>query len=297
MAMGNSPMIYIDADGRTWKIFEKIGDAIETAWEGFWLAANQFARWADDVGIPDAQVGYGINSQGQVQPVGNINGQPLFSNEAQYEAAAQNAVGAINDARGDYFSQQSQNRIYDQQVNNRIMRIGLQQGYPASSNGGGRPWYSIYNWPALGSSTLTMDAIYAGDYVSATGHFLTCAAEVFTFGYASTLNVGTKATTSAAKSSTKLLQRFNSVESLVGNAGKLQRLKGGLRQGTVQGNAGDIFKGLAQQYGAKVQTVGRETFFNAGNIRVGLHNAAKGGGVPTIHINNAGQLFKIRITP
>ncbi|MCT4646771.1 MAG: hypothetical protein N4A74_17405, partial [Carboxylicivirga sp.] len=38
MAMGNSPMIYIDADGRTWKIFEKIGDAIETAWEGFWLA-------------------------------------------------------------------------------------------------------------------------------------------------------------------------------------------------------------------------------------------------------------------
>jgi hypothetical protein len=142
-----------------------------------------------------------------------------------------------------------------------------------------------------------MDAIYAGDYVSATGHFLTCAAEVFTFGYASTLNVGTKATTSAAKSSTKLLQRCNSVESLVGNAGKLQRLKGGLRQGTVQGNAGDIFKGLAQQYGAKVQTVGRETFFNAGNIRVGLHNAAKGGGVPTIHINNAGQLFKIRITP
>jgi hypothetical protein len=49
-----------------------------------------------------------------------------------------------------------------------------------------------------------MDAIYAGDYVSATGHFLTCAAEVFTFGYASTLNVGTKATTSAAKSSTNM---------------------------------------------------------------------------------------------
>jgi hypothetical protein len=41
----------------------------------------------------------------------------------------------------------------------------------------------------------------------------------------------------------------------------------------------------------------RETFFQSGNIRVGLHNAAKGGGVTTIHINNAGQLFKLRITP
>ncbi|MGQ1908990.1 RHS repeat-associated core domain-containing protein [Marinifilum sp. RC60d5] len=45
MAMGNNPMIYIDSDGRTWKIFKKIGDA----WNGFWDAANQFAQWATTV--------------------------------------------------------------------------------------------------------------------------------------------------------------------------------------------------------------------------------------------------------
>ncbi|WP_024772342.1 hypothetical protein [Aquimarina macrocephali] len=95
----------------------------------------------------------------------------------------------------------------------------------------------------------------------------------------------------------KLLQRFNSVESLVGNAGKLKRLKGGLRQGSIQGNANDIFKGLSQQYGAKIQINGAEMFFKSGDIRIGLHNAAKGGGVPTLHIKNAGQLFKIRVIP
>ncbi|MBG6131248.1 RHS repeat-associated protein [Aquimarina sp. EL_43] len=95
----------------------------------------------------------------------------------------------------------------------------------------------------------------------------------------------------------KLLQRFNSVESLVGNAGKLKRLKGGLRQGSIQGNANDIFKGLSQQYGAKVQINGAEMFFKSGDIRIGLHNAAKGGGVPTLHIKNASQLYKIRVIP
>jgi hypothetical protein len=38
--------------------------------------------------------------------------------------------------------------------------------------------------------------------MSATGHFLTCTAEVFTFGYASTISFGSKATSVAAKGST-----------------------------------------------------------------------------------------------
>jgi hypothetical protein len=58
------------------------------------------------------------------------------------------------------------------------------------AKGGGTPWYSIYNWPALGSSARTMDALTAGDYLSATGHFLTLGAEVFTFGYSSQITTG-----------------------------------------------------------------------------------------------------------
>jgi hypothetical protein len=95
----------------------------------------------------------------------------------------------------------------------------------------------------------------------------------------------------------RLLQRFNSVESLVQNAGKLQRLKGGIRQGVIKGNPDDIFRGLAQQYGATIQTSGSKVFFQSGNLRVGLHSSIRGGGTPTLNINNMGNLFKIRITP
>jgi len=117
--MGNNPMMYIDADGKTWNPFKAIGQALDYAWD----KANQFAQWADQVGIPSVNVGYGISSSGQIQPVGDFNGNPLFSNESQYEAASQNAVNAINDARGDYFSQQQMNANYSQQLNNRIMSI------------------------------------------------------------------------------------------------------------------------------------------------------------------------------
>ena len=38
-----------------------------------------------------------------------------------------------------------------------------------------------------------MNALYAGDYLSATGHFLTCAAEVVTLGLASNISLGSNA--------------------------------------------------------------------------------------------------------
>ncbi len=67
------------------------------------------------------------------------------------------------------------------------------------SSGGGTPWYSIYNWPALGSSARTMDALYAGNYLNAGIQFVTCAAEVFTFGNASELNSGAKTVVGSLK--------------------------------------------------------------------------------------------------
>jgi hypothetical protein len=56
MAMGNNPMMYVDADGRTW--IKKAGKFLKKGWDGFWDAGNQFARWADSNGIPSAGAGY-----------------------------------------------------------------------------------------------------------------------------------------------------------------------------------------------------------------------------------------------
>jgi len=68
-------------------------------------------------------VGVAKNAQGQIQPIGNINGYPLFDNESQYELASQKAVDAINDASGDYFSQQAYSASYDLMVTNNIMPV------------------------------------------------------------------------------------------------------------------------------------------------------------------------------
>ena len=100
----------------------------------------------------------------------------------------------------------------------------------------------------------------------------------------------------AKQATTASTPRFSTVDNLIEGAGKLERLKGGVKQGNIQGNANNIFKELSQQYGAKIQTNGTEKFFQSGNVRVGLHESAKGGGT-TLHINNSGQLYKIRVTP
>ncbi|MDE5418452.1 DUF6443 domain-containing protein [Labilibaculum sp. DW002] len=113
MAMGNNPMMMVDLDGKTWNIFKKIGQA----WDYAWDKGNQFAQWANEIGLPSFNIGYEMNSSGQIQPIGDINGIPLFSNESQYEVASQNAVNAMNDARSEYFNQQQANANYSQQVN------------------------------------------------------------------------------------------------------------------------------------------------------------------------------------
>ncbi len=69
---------------------------------------------------------------------------------------------------------------------------------------------------------------------------------------------------------TKLLARFNSVESLIEVASPLSKIKNAIQK-EISGNIDDIFNGLAKQYNANIQTVGKETFFKAGNVRVGIH--------------------------
>nr|WP_249414425.1 RHS repeat-associated core domain-containing protein [Marinifilum caeruleilacunae] len=76
LAMGNNPMMMVDEDGMTWGIFKAIGNA----WDWAWDKGNQFAKWAQQNGIPDASFGVGMNSGGQVNPLVNVNGQKVDFN-------------------------------------------------------------------------------------------------------------------------------------------------------------------------------------------------------------------------
>jgi RHS repeat-associated protein len=126
MAMGNNPMMYVDADGRTW--FKKVGNFLKKGWDGFWDAGNQFARWADSNGVPSAGAGYN-SAQGTYHYMGDSGN--VYHNQYgnNYEGKVDQAVF---DARGDYFSQQANNASYDQMVMSNIM--------PVTSSSGGSGW-------------------------------------------------------------------------------------------------------------------------------------------------------------
>ncbi|MGZ2369581.1 DUF6443 domain-containing protein [Ancylomarina sp. YFZ004] len=76
MAMGNNPMMYVDTDGKTWGIFK----GIKNAWDYAWDKGNQFARWAEENGIPSAGIGMNYNNGSGFGPSANVNGQPLDLN-------------------------------------------------------------------------------------------------------------------------------------------------------------------------------------------------------------------------
>lgn len=112
-------MIFVDVDGR---FFKKAWKGIKQGWNYMWDKANQFADWAHKNRVPSANVGVNVGPDGQVQPVGFINDYPIFSNESQYEAAAQNAVDAMNEARGEYQQSQTFKRNYENYVNADLFR-------------------------------------------------------------------------------------------------------------------------------------------------------------------------------
>lgn len=91
------------------------------------------------------------------------------------------------------------------------------------------------------------------------------------------------------------VNKYNSIEDIVQDAGKLSRLKGGVRQGFIRGNANNIFRGLSRQYGVNVQIdpSSGHSYFISGNIRVDLTSSSRG--IPTLRIRNGEKLFKIRI--
>ena len=95
----------------------------------------------------------------------------------------------------------------------------------------------------------------------------------------------------AAKTSTKLLNQFNSAESLIQGAGNLTKVKAGM-QGFVKGDGASIFKAISQggtrQANGTILMKDGTTLFNHFSTKTGVY---------TIDINKAGQIYKIRVTP
>ena len=94
------------------------------------------------------------------------------------------------------------------------------------------------------------------------------------------------------KGGTKLLNQFNSVESLLQNAGKFSRIKGGAQQAFIKGDGASIFKAISQggtrQANGTILMKDGTTLFNHFSSKTGVY---------TIDINRASQVFKIRVTP
>jgi RHS repeat-associated protein len=101
------------------------------------------------------------------------------------------------------------------------------------------------------------------------------------------------ATAEVASGGTKLLNQFNSVESLIQGAGNLTKVKAGM-QGFVKGDGASIFKAISQNTVSRTAKGGYvlqdgTTLFNHYSTKTGLY---------TIDINKvSGEIFKIRIKP
>lgn len=105
---------------------------------------------------------------------------------------------------------------------------------------------------------------------------------------ATTATTATAATVTATNVASRVI--LNTADDIISAAGKLTRLKGGVRQGFIQGNPQQILQNVTQ--GATRLPNGGYRLADGTIIR--LANSSRGGD-PTFYINKAGQLFKIRV--
>jgi hypothetical protein len=102
------------------------------------------------------------------------------------------------------------------------------------------------------------------------------------------IGIGPQGLLSATEKGGELLIR--SVDDVIGAVSKFIRLKGGVRQGMIQGNADEIFKTITEG-GTKLESgavkLGDGTIIN-------LHKS-KSTGASTIDINKGDQIYKIRV--
>jgi hypothetical protein len=89
-----------------------------------------------------------------------------------------------------------------------------------------------------------------------------------------------------------LLNQFNSVESLLENAGPMQTLRGGVQQATITGNGNAIFNAISR--GGQVMPNGTMQMPNGTILYQHMSSST---GVFTIAINTRSEIFKIRVNP
>jgi hypothetical protein len=100
----------------------------------------------------------------------------------------------------------------------------------------------------------------------------------------------------AANTAPKLLNQFNSAESLIQNAGCLKGgLKGGVKLGTVKGDGEAIFKAISD--GGQLLPSGMVKLPDGTLIGSHIGTSVKNAGNFTIDIVNQGQRYKIVVTP
>lgn len=85
-------------------------------------------------------------------------------------------------------------------------------------------------------------------------------------------------------------KKQKNADDLISAAKELKRLKGGVRQGRVIGNIDEIFQSISQGG----QRIGKNSFRLPDGTIITKYSSSTTG-VPTIHINKQGQLFKIRV--
>jgi RHS repeat-associated protein len=83
---------------------------------------------------------------------------------------------------------------------------------------------------------------------------------------------------------------FKTVDDLISRAGKLDRLKGGVKQGTVKGNVNKVFKSISKG-GRQIEP----NRFQLPDGTIITKYPSSTTGVPTIGINKGGVLYKIRV--
>ncbi len=169
----NNPLVYTDPSGEL-----SFLATLAIVWAG-----NYVIGWLDNVINKEMSPKDAFRNTSFVM---GVNWAPADFNNKNY-GVSHPQVDAHNEPKKE---EETINKVNDE-LNNVRQEYGVVVEV-ASSQGGGTPWYSIYNWPALGSSARTMDALYAGNYLEAGIQFLTCAAEVFTCGMASEIKLGTK---------------------------------------------------------------------------------------------------------
>ena len=130
-----------------------------------------------------------------------------------------------------------------------------------------------------------------GDYLNAG---LSAAAMIPFAGWAATgTKMGIKGVKAAAKGGTKLLNQFNSVESLISSSTFKQLGRSNkVLQTTIKGNGNNIFKTLS--HGGQRLPSGAMKLSNGTTL---FKHISKTTGEFTLDINKAGQLYKIRINP